>query len=1086
MQKLAHQGEEDMWFSGNPHHSLFLPVSTKNEVYVQTSFEVPFDGPTNFGESAVCTIPMYGDRITDMSFKVILPQLDIPIVDDSWVYPEAGITAPKIYTFFANQTYEEIVSNQTVPFYSTINLQWFPNTSNLTLSVSESNFVFTYSPSVAAIGFLRNDTIFFGFDLSNCIYQIPVQAQEYIYVFNTTPTSPLTFEQSGWIRGYLPSPLPVQYVDSVATYLIRSARFLIGGQTIDTVTGEYIEFTKDLDIVYENQAALTLLIGKNDESSIQIPRTYYVKLPFPSNIPIRDLLRQDVQVELEFETFYNITPYTIQSNEPGFLNKDRLVFFNYITGDNSAVPIVQGLPFNQVIGDTLYTLALVVDSIVWDGQYLYMFTNVTILEADANVPYFIIFDTHKDIVTDSSATTLSPFSDFVQNESITSIGTTLYAVGITGTIYSTTMRGPIPYTLVPTAISVKLPLLETPLFSKTVATTVTEQTDVSTLTIEFTDVFGVSVGLGVPLSTTVYGIVAGVTGNYVTFAFISSPQFYRTTASSTPSQTGVVFVVIEFTDITGITAGQLAKLTPTLIGQVYSIIGNYVTIAFSGATNTPALSQGVQIVFYRKVSVTPTIYSSTSLGFYYPVSTYTLGTDGLNLYITSTVNDSTAGPQYSNVFKVNTTTYASENLVPDATINVNFSVQPVFDGQNMWYVDKYQTSNIYTYNISNEIWTQYNYTTLLSVPQQNFSFSLYDGAHIYWFTDQTLTESLATGAPISAGTNYWIRYNINTDTWEAFDWFTNLYSPNMGLANGTTDPTIKEAVFDGRYINLSSSKSTIMFRYDTRGPFTSASSYEWINYVTRNSSNGNGTPNIINPYGYGATVGPMVYDGRFIFYLPYTSGLIEPSSNSTVPAFIYRFDTALPVNPQGFKSSMIVKYDKLPNGTKLPKEYFITQTSVTHTDKDVSRIDSAGPVKEIIVVNQTPTLAPKPYAYNTQAKDIRMFFNDESVFDYRSWIFEPFVCHAAIPQRNMSLITFSTMPSELEPSGTVNFSRIRDVRIEYPVTSNSYTRIYTKSYNILRINYGTAGLAFNSPQWQGMSSMVGRWTPEYTSQIFVG
>ena len=72
------------------------------------------------------------------------------------------------------------------------------------------------------------------------------------------------------------------------------------------------------------------------------------------------------------------------------------------------------------------------------------------------------------------------------------------------------------------------------------------------------------------------------------------------------------------------------------------------------------------------------------------------------------------------------------------------------------------------------------------------------------------------------------------------------------------------------------------------------------------------------------------------------------------------------------------------------------------------------------------------------------------------------------------------------PTGTVNFSRLRTVELEYPYTTNTYTRIYTRSYNVFDVRYGIGGLKFNSPQWYDMSSINGRWSVYNVSQIFVG
>jgi len=107
------------------------------------------------------------------------------------------------------------------------------------------------------------------------------------------------------------------YYDSVATLVVKSAELKIGGQSIETLTGEYIDLWNDLNISYENQPALKLLVGKGDTATqILAARTYYLNLPFyffnrpELSIPLVSLERQDVEIHVNFNTFSNLTAVT--------------------------------------------------------------------------------------------------------------------------------------------------------------------------------------------------------------------------------------------------------------------------------------------------------------------------------------------------------------------------------------------------------------------------------------------------------------------------------------------------------------------------------------------------------------------------------------------------------------------------------------------------------------------------------------------------------------------------------------------------------------------------------------------------------
>ena len=64
---------------------------------------------------------------------------------------------------------------------------------------------------------------------------------------------------------------------------------------------------------------------------------------------------------------------------------------------------------------------------------------------------------------------------------------------------------------------------------------------------------------------------------------------------------------------------------------------------------------------------------------------------------------------------------------------------------------------------------------------------------------------------------------------------------------------------------------------------------------------------------------------------------------------------------------------------------------------------------------------------------------------------------------NMYMYSFSMYPQNSYPSGQVNFSRILDKKLSlrlYPSSHVRYARIYARSYNVLVVNDGVAGLMF--------------------------
>lgn len=68
-----------------------------------------------------------------------------------------------------------------------------------------------------------------------------------------------------------------------------------------------------------------------------------------------------------------------------------------------------------------------------------------------------------------------------------------------------------------------------------------------------------------------------------------------------------------------------------------------------------------------------------------------------------------------------------------------------------------------------------------------------------------------------------------------------------------------------------------------------------------------------------------------------------------------------------------------------------------------------------------------------------------------------------LPSKHIYMYSFALKPGEYQPSGTCNFSRMNDVRMQFTGDiSNSTLNVYAVNYNVLRIKSGMGGLAFTS------------------------
>lgn len=109
------------------------------------------------------------------------------------------------------------------------------------------------------------------------------------------------------------------YTDSIGHAMIDYADLIIGGQTIQRITGEYMEIFDDMFISESQQDGVKALVGKTGTKNGlgpasattagaygKYPRTFFIRLPFyfvrddPLSIPLCALTRQEVEVAIKF------------------------------------------------------------------------------------------------------------------------------------------------------------------------------------------------------------------------------------------------------------------------------------------------------------------------------------------------------------------------------------------------------------------------------------------------------------------------------------------------------------------------------------------------------------------------------------------------------------------------------------------------------------------------------------------------------------------------------------------------------------------------------------------------------------------
>lgn len=307
--------------------SLFTQNQEQFQQYSTLTIEAPFFSQNlQFGDTSFVRIPKKDDVVRSLYLKTTLGQLyNNP--SNGWVFPKYSddsffTASSQIFDIDPVTRASVLVAEltPTFPYYNTqLLMSWiyYYNTSyTISYDPDTNKFVFT---GFQTVGFthenVENLGQFFGFDIR--------------FILNSkswVPAPQLNLLQCGWIQGFQPVSNTFKYVDNVAQKIIKKASLTVGGQTIQTFNSHQLITESDLQVPQENQAALTVLVGKNDSNVSIAPRTYWTSLPFDT-FPLSALSAQDVQIEVDFETFQNISNKPINT---GVLNASNYTLYSNI------------------------------------------------------------------------------------------------------------------------------------------------------------------------------------------------------------------------------------------------------------------------------------------------------------------------------------------------------------------------------------------------------------------------------------------------------------------------------------------------------------------------------------------------------------------------------------------------------------------------------------------------------------------------------------------------------------------------------------------------------------------------------------
>lgn len=226
-----------------------------------------------------------------------------------------------------------------------------------------------------------------------------------------------------------------------------------------------------------------------------------------------------------------------------------------------------------------------------------------------------------------------------------------------------------------------------------------------------------------------------------------------------------------------------------------------------------------------------------------------------------------------------------------------------------------------------------------------------------------------------------------------------------------------------------------------------------------------------------------VYDVRLSFDmfkrgLPICALKENPRLRFSLRNFKEGCPTASAVNPP-FVATLFVNYVFLPD----PERNYFIKNSLTYLFEQTQRYDMGlklysnvtvytdfqNPTKELFIVIQSST--DLPYQWTDQLRSVRFMLNGTEVitYDLGTSLFlrylQPLENHTRAPDRVFYMYPFALDPENDSPTGSVNLSGLKQ-QFNFVLTTSAVQRtvhIYTKTYNVLKIQDGLARTLFPVP-----------------------
>jgi hypothetical protein len=284
---LAITGIQDQWLTGEPEFSYFLMNFRRHTKFSIESIETPFDGDVDYDATVECRIPKNkGDLIRSMMIKFTLPKPTTPDQSFNVTFQSTGS---------GNKYFIDGVQQATLTLYE--------GTTYTFNNASHPSHPFRFSTTAPNTSDYTDDSV-------------TGQGTATVTITPTSATPSILYYYcaSHPNMGGQINVKTIRYRESIGAQLIDHADLIIGGQTIERITGDYIYM---YDQIHSNKddidQTLYFLTGHGNYIDVTYDWDYSVFLPFyffrnPSlAIPVCALTKQLVEIRIKFKKVEDVT-----------------------------------------------------------------------------------------------------------------------------------------------------------------------------------------------------------------------------------------------------------------------------------------------------------------------------------------------------------------------------------------------------------------------------------------------------------------------------------------------------------------------------------------------------------------------------------------------------------------------------------------------------------------------------------------------------------------------------------------------------------------------------------------------------------